>query len=109
MACSRVGPSIKFRGFERDNKITEDCLDFFERTDSIRPSSPRLMFPRRSPSEVGLSCFRRVFLWRGDVQVLDMGWGFGIVAAVFRLVCCDEAPEVDLFCLRGFLLGETKV
>lgn len=81
-ARSRAGPSIKFRGFGRDNKITEDCLDFFERTDSIRPSSPRLMFPRRSPSEVGLSCFRRVFLWRGGVQVLDIGIGFGTVAVV---------------------------
>lgn len=40
---------------------------------------------------------------------LDMGWGFSIVAAVFRLVCCDEAPGVDLFCLRGSFLGETKV
>lgn len=42
-------------------------------------------------------------------KVLDMGWGFGIVAAVFRLVCCDEAPGVDLFCPRGSFLGETKV
>lgn len=40
---------------------------------------------------------------------LDMGWRFGIVAAVFRLVHCGMAPGVDLFCLRGFLLGKDKV
>ncbi len=69
-ARSRVGPSIKFRGF-------------------------------------GDGAYTHVGAWaRRTYKGLDMGWGFGIVAAVFRLVCCDEAPGVDLFCLRGFSFGE---
>ncbi len=40
---------------------------------------------------------------------LDIGWRFGIVAAVFRLVHCGVTPEVGSSCFRGSFLGETKV
>lgn len=52
----------------------------------------------------------RTHMWaRRTYKGLDIGWRFGIVAAVFRLVHCGVTPGVDLFCLRGFLLGKDKV
>lgn len=63
--------------------------------------------PRLNSGDLGMGrthMWARIYACEKTHKNLDMGWGFGIVAAVFRLVHCGVTPGVDLFCLRGFLL-----